>query len=205
MKRNLAVLVVGALLLIGATGRLTFDRSRARHLDSWKSQIADYSNRHYGEPTWKLEPTCIVLHYTVSEGFPWNLVNTHSFKGETPGLAVHYVVDGSKIWEVLPPKVRSRGAYGINHRGINIEMIAMEAQDLSRRQGTLNTTTQLCRYLMKDFQIPKSQIYSHQQVSTMDTRIVPEAFDLINPYPYHKIDPGPANMKTVLNQLKNRY
>ena len=178
------------------------DRSRARNLDSWKPAVRNYSQRHYGEYTWKLDPKCIVLHYTVTQGFPWNLVETNSFAGESPGLAVHYVVDGSKIWEVLPPNVRSRGCYGINHRAINIEMVAMDANDLSRRAETLETTAKLVRYLTNRFQIPSGKIYSHELVSTMDRTRVPEALDLVDGTPYSKIDPGKANMAKIKALLK---
>ena len=130
-------------------------------------------------------------------------MDTSSFAGETPGLAVHYVVDGDKIWEILPPNVRSRGCYGINHRGINIEMVAMDAQDLAGRTKTLQTTARLTQHLMKKFSIPKKKIYSHQDVSLMDPARVPEVKDLVDGTPYYKIDPGPANMQTVLRMLKD--
>ena len=181
---------------------IKFDRSRARDLKTWKPQIRNYSQRHYGEYTWELDPTCIVLHYTVSKGYPWNLTRTQSFNGETPGLAVHYIVDEDKIWETLPPNVRSRGCYGINHRAINIEMIAMDSADLESKTKTLETCQKLCRYLMKRFGIEKSHIYSHQDVASMDRRVTPEALDLVNGAPYHKIDPGHKNMRTILKGLK---
>lgn len=57
-----------------------------RNLETWKPQIQAYSARHYGENTWKLEPKVIVLHYTVSTSFPFNLVNTDSFDGKNLDL-----------------------------------------------------------------------------------------------------------------------
>ncbi|MGE0489659.1 MAG: peptidoglycan recognition family protein [Vulcanimicrobiota bacterium] len=206
MKRVLCLLLaVGLVAGALAQTNLKIDKSRARKLASWKPQIAKYSKRHYGEDTWQLDPTCIVLHYTVSTGFPWNLVNTNDFAGESPGLAVHYVVDGDKVWEILPPDVRSRGCYGINHRAINIEMVAMEANDLAHRPKTLETAARLCHQLMTEYDIPLEKIYGHQDVATMDTRKVPEALDLVNGAPYDKIDPGAANLKTIKNRLKKGF
>ncbi|MBI3924582.1 MAG: N-acetylmuramoyl-L-alanine amidase [Armatimonadetes bacterium] len=192
-----------SLLLAWPAGaeELPIDRSRARDLEPYKPQIRRYSLRHYGEDTWRLEPTCIVLHYTAGANFPWNLVNSTSFAGEPPGLAVHYVVDGRKIWETLPTTVRSRGAYGINHRALNIEMVARDAGDLAGRPETLETSRQLCRYLMDRFGIPKNKIYSHQQVARMDPSVVPEVLDLVNGAPYDKIDPGEANMAAIKKGL----
>lgn len=204
LKLWIVVLALAAFCLDPITAEaepLKIDRNRARKLRKWKPQITRYSQRHYGEATWNLDPTCLVLHYTVSKGFPWNLVKSQSFAGESPGLAVHYVVHGEKIWEILPPNVRSRGCYGINHRAINIEMVAMDANDLATRTQTLETCRKLCAALMKEFAIDKSHIYSHQQVATMNRRVVPEALDLVTSAPYHKIDPGEANMKTILSGL----
>ena len=182
---------------------LRIDRSRTRNLNNWKPQITRYSERHYGESTWRLDPTCIVLHYTVTKGFPWNLVRTQSFARETPGLAVHYVVKGKKVWEILPPNVRSRGCYGINHRAINIEMVAMSAGDLANKKDTLDTSRALVKELMKEFAIGKEHIYSHEDVSKMNRRLTPEALDLVNGTPYHKIDPGEQNMKTILDGIED--
>lgn len=202
MKRWTRALTLAVLLAVGAQAEpLKFDRTRARPLDSWKPQIAKYSQRHYGEDTWQLTPTCIVIHYTAMPNFPWNLVRESSFKGEAPGLACHYVIDGEKIWEILPPDVRSRGAYGINHRALNIELMALDEHDLAAKTRTLETCRRLVRQLMLDHGISKSHIYSHEQVATMNRKIVPEALDLINGAPYHKIDPGEENMKTILQGL----
>ena len=203
MKRLtlLTAFIVTTLWISGAAQELDIDRTRTRKLDQWKPLIQKYSERHYGESTWELNPTCIVLHYTVTKGFPWNLVNTDSFKGETPGLAVHYVIDGKKIWEILPTNVRSRGAYGINHRAINIEMVADDAADLATKQETMDTCRELVRLLMKRHGVEKSHIYSHEDVGTMDRKKVPEVLDLVTGSPYHKIDPGQENMEYILNGL----
>lgn len=205
MLRLHPVLVILCLVALvagpSASQPLKIDRSRARALSKWKPQIRAYSQRHYGEATWNLNPTCLVLHYTVSSGFPWNLSKSGSFRGETPGLAVHYVVHGEKIWEILPPDVRSRGCYGINHRAINIEMVALDAEDLAKRTKTLETCRKLCKALMRQYAIDKKHIYSHEQVATMNRRVVPEVLDLVNGSPYHKIDPGEANMETILSGL----
>lgn len=171
------------------------DLSRSRTLQSWKPQIQAYSKRHYGEESWRLVPRCIVLHYTAGANFPWNLVQSDSFAGEAPGLASHYVVDGLKVWQILPPTVRSRGAYGINHRALNIEMVALDQADLAlNRKKTMESTARLAADLASRFKIPLEEIYSHEEVAKMDPSTVPWVLDLVNPEPYYKIDPGQANM-----------
>jgi tRNA threonylcarbamoyladenosine modification (KEOPS) complex Pcc1 subunit len=177
---------------------------RARSLSEWKPHISLYSQRHYGEKTWELQPQAIVLHYTAGASFPWNLVNSKDFAGEKPGLASHYVVDGAQIWEVLPPSVRSRATYGINHRAISIEMVAKDAADLAKRSATLKSATNLVHCLMQHYQLSEKKIYSHQAVARMNPQEVPEVKDLVDNHPYHKIDPGPANMQTILQGLLQR-
>lgn len=191
-----------AVLSAAAWCQPAYDMSRTRPLESWKRQITEYSRRHYGEADWRLKPRCIVLHYTAGTSFPWNLVNTPDFAGETPGLASHYVVDGAKIWQLIPPEVRSRGAYGINHRAINIEMVGADASDMiNNRKRTLDTTAGLVRDLLERFHLTARDVYSHQQVAEMNTRVCPWVLDLVNGEPYGKSDPGPASMRYVLDRL----
>jgi N-acetyl-anhydromuramyl-L-alanine amidase AmpD len=181
---------------------IEIDKSRARNISSWKEKISKYSNRHYKENTWELEPKVIVLHYTVSKTFPWNLVNSTSFANEEPGLASHYVVDKEKIWEILPTNIRSRGAYGINHVAINIEMVAMNSNELFKDKKTLNNTIKLVKYLMNKHNIPINKIYSHQDVSKMNKKITPEIKDLVDSRAYGKIDPGENNMIYIKSYFK---
>lgn len=195
-------LFLGLTCLPVAAELPSYDQSRARPLEPWKRQITEYSRRHYGEPDWRLQPRCIVLHYTAGRQFPWNLVRDGQFAGEAPGLASHFVVDGSHIWQLLPCGVRSRGAYGINHRAINIEMVAADAGDLmSARKHTMNTTARLVSELMREYGIPQTEIYSHQQVATMDPNVVPWVLDLVNGTPYSKQDPGEAPMRYILERV----
>jgi N-acetyl-anhydromuramyl-L-alanine amidase AmpD len=187
--------------LLAAPAELHIRTDRQRDLSTWRPAIARYSLRHYGEDTAELKPTCIVLHFTAGSSFPWNLVRSTSSDGEAPGLASHYVIEGSTIWQILPPDVRSRGAYGINHRAINIEMVATNARDLARRHDTLQAAARLVAKLMADFDIPLTKVYSHQNVSRMNRKLIPEVYDRIHPEPYGKSDPGEQNMKRIKDMI----
>ena len=177
------------------------DRSKARDLEVWKPAIAEYCYHHYGDREWRLDPKCIVLHYTAGKSFPQNLVDTQDFAGEKPGLASHYVVGGQHVWEILPPTVRSRATFGVNHRAISIEMVGADAQDLmENRQQTLDRAASLVVDLRNKYSIPASETYSHQQVATMDRSLVPWVMDLLKPGPYDKIDPGEGPMRYILQR-----
>lgn len=200
--KNVLIITLFLLFTTAAQAELVIDESRSRDVESWKPQISKYSKYHYGDYEWRLDPKVIVLHYTVFETFPWNLVITDTFKNEAPGLAVHYVIDGEKIWRILPDNVRTRGCYAMNHVAINIEMIAKDADDLASRKKTMETCALLCQELMKKHDIGIEKIYSHQQVGKMDLKVTPEALDLVKSKPYHKPDPGPKNMETILKMLR---
>lgn len=64
-----------------------------RDLETWKREISDYALRHYGVRTHENKPARIILHYTATEGFPFNLLDSRDFAGERPGLASHFVVE----------------------------------------------------------------------------------------------------------------
>ncbi|HEX2959045.1 MAG TPA: peptidoglycan recognition family protein [Chitinispirillaceae bacterium] len=184
------------------TQEIKVDKTRMRkNLERWKKEIQGYSKRHYGEDTYVLHPSVIVLHYTATSGFPMNLVESTQSDGEKPGLASHYVIENDKIYQILPIEFKSRAAYGINHRAINIEMVALNSDDLARRKNTLTACARLVKYLMYEYGIPTKKIYSHEAVSRMDRRIVPDVMDLVNNKAYGKSDPGEKNMKEILNLL----
>ena len=197
-------LAVSLLLTLPLLAEVPLDHSRARPLESWKSQIRNYSRRHYGEAEWRLEPKCIVLHYTAGGDFPWNLVRSQDFAGESPGLASHFVIQGTKVYQLLPTSVRSRAAYGINHRSINIEMVANNEQDLMSRRSTMDTAAALVLDLLSEYGLSERDVYSHQQVATMDTNVCPWVLDKINAEPYHKIDPGSGPMKYILGRVRKK-
>ena len=180
-----------------AYGTLKIDGSRMRDLSFWKPRIKKYSRRHYGEDTYMLKPTVIVLHYTALPDFPWNLVKTKSAMNEEPGLASHYVIDENTVWRILPDTIRSRGCWGMNHRAINIEMCALNASDLAKKKKTMKSCARLVKHLMDKYNIPLNKVYSHETVSKMDRRLTPEAKDLVNGTPYDKYDPGEQNMKYI--------
>ena len=62
-----------------------------------KRQMANYSNRHYGKRTWRLEdPDVIVLHYTATSTYS-PVFNTFASNapslGERPGVCSQFVVE----------------------------------------------------------------------------------------------------------------
>lgn len=180
---------------------LVIDKTRFRPLESWIPEMQAFSHTHYGEHTAELRPTAIVLHFTAGTSFPWNLVEETEFKGERPGRASHYVVDGPSVWEILPPTVRSRCTHGANHRAISIEIVAKDEKDLfEKRQTSLRQTAKLVVHLIREFGVPLSEIRSHEEIDKFNGS-VPWVRDLVNPKGSGKEDPGELNMEFVKNAV----
>jgi hypothetical protein len=92
-----------------------------------QQQMADYSQRRYGDSSIKLKPKVIVLHYTAGG----TAQSTHDLfaanqpnGGELPGVVTHFVVDkDGTIYQELPLDTRGRHAIGLNHVAIGIEFV----------------------------------------------------------------------------------
>ena len=102
--------------------------------------MAAYSDRHYGERTWRLERIDqIVIHYTATStyGRVEHVASNAPNNGESPGVCAQFVVDkDGTIYSLVDQDVRCRHAIGLNHRTIGIEMV-QEASD-SAEQAILH-------------------------------------------------------------------
>ena len=162
----------------------------------------------YGENTTKLDPTMLVMHFTViptaeavirSFNRPSNLsVGGKRFRSL---VSVHYMVDvdGSVI-KFAPENRITTGTYGVDHRALAIEMVAKNEEDLMSRPLQLLSAFHLANDLLKKYKLPVSRIFSHQEVA-MGKLFLSDYTDLAdNEYPYcypessFRYDPGPTVM-----------
>lgn len=92
-----------------------------------RQQMAEYSQRRYGDSSTTLAPKVIVLHYTAGgtaqsahDLFAANQPNG----GELPGVVAHFIVDtDGTIYQELPLGTRGRHTIGLNHVAIGIEFV----------------------------------------------------------------------------------
>jgi hypothetical protein len=149
---------------------LTFGATR-------KTETAAYAERHYGRPTWQLDPTMIVLHYTESDTyasarslFEADLLN----RGERPGTCAHYVVDqDGTIYELVPPTVMCRHAIGLNQLAIGIEFVQSSnghdsrwaVQQVLRRKAQAAAGVALVEDLQHRFAIQDGDVIGHAMVN----------------------------------------
>lgn len=183
-------------------GSIAIDLTRRRegdNLKQYKSGIAVYSQHHYGDrhANFLLEEVRgIVLHYTVTDRFPWSLVSSSKEADEVPGVACHFVVDGTNVYQLLPLDTKGRCTFGANHNTISIEIVAMSAQDLNNKRPSMETAALLAAELLALYGVDTQALYSHEYIDSNINCNIPWIFDqTLGRCPANeKIDPGVQNM-----------
>ena len=142
--------------------------------EEWEEEYIDYFERHYRTSTLTFTPKAIVMHYTATHSLEDTLnifINGAEYDEADGGilfghLSVHYVIDkDGTIYKTLPLNRKCRGAYGVNHVAISIEMVAMNEEELLQQKETLEASFKLVRYLMAEFKIPEKMVWGHYHVS----------------------------------------
>lgn len=138
--------------------------------DGRKQQMAAYSDRHYGNRTWRLERVDqIVIHYTVTSTYQpvWNtFASNDPVLGESPGVCAHWVVDkDGTIYSLVDQEIRCRHTIGLNHRTLGIEIV-QEASN-SPEQAILNRRKQrvaaqkLAAWLCQRYDLKVTDVIGH--------------------------------------------
>lgn len=185
--------------------------------DKWEKEYQNYNQRHYKESTLELIPHAIVMHYTVSNTLSsaWNTFYNGAMYddgdvGTTFGhLSAHFIIDkDGTIYQTFPLERRCRGAYGVNHVALSIEMVAHDENSLLSNRKLINSSFRLVAYLMRQYNIPIEKVYGHYEVSEGKKR-VPEYLDYgdskypdFYPPAFGRTDPGKEYMKQLRSYLK---
>ena len=147
---------------------VTYGGTANRDLEVWKREIADYALRHYGVLTHENRPARIILHYTATEGFPLNLLESRDFAGERPGLASHFVVEEREgevhFHQLLPLEVMGRAAFGANLDAVSIELVARNEEELLAKPRLLDAAAALVKELMAAYGIGNDEVWGHSEV-----------------------------------------
>jgi N-acetylmuramoyl-L-alanine amidase len=145
-----------------------------------KAQMADYSQHHYHQHTWRLtDPKVVVLHHTSGATWQpawWTFANNTAYDSgtgqkEKPGVSAHFIIDkDGTIYQCLPLSVRGRHAVGMNWISIGIEFVQegqsgkdghwMDRQILART-AQANAGLRLVRYLQARFGIKNKDVVGH--------------------------------------------
>jgi hypothetical protein len=140
-----------------------------------KRQMAGYSQRHYGERTWRLrkrDVRSLVLHYTAGSSYSgaWSTFASNApALGERPGVCAQFVVDkDGTVYRLTSLKTRCRHAIGLNHRSIGIEMVqadaggpAATAEAILDRRKQAKAAVRLVAWLKERYGIEMRDVIGH--------------------------------------------
>ena len=167
------------------------------------------NRRLYGVNSVRLNPTMLVMHFTVTQD-PEAIIAGFSSPAHLPVgnqtpivslVTVHYMVgQDATIYQLVPEHRTTTGTYGVDHLALAIEMVAKDEKDLMSRPMQLLTAFYLADSLMRKYNIPVTRVFSHQEVA-LGKFFLDEYTDLadtVSPYFYPKpdfrYDPGPTVM-----------
>jgi hypothetical protein len=135
-----------------------------------KRQMAAYSRRHYGEPTWRLRhPRVIVEHVAVApsaravfNAFAPDVPDPELH--ELPNVCAHFVIDGrGRVYRLVNLRTRCRHTVGLNWTAIGIEHTGYTDPDVLGDRRQLRASLRLTRYLRCRFGIPVGDVIGHAE------------------------------------------
>jgi N-acetyl-anhydromuramyl-L-alanine amidase AmpD len=171
MKLALVVVVAGLLL----------PAPPAPPVKSWpipygqkrKREMAAYSERHYGERTWRLRHPRVIVEHMAQTGTAAAVYNTFAPDhpdpelGELPNVCSHFVVSGSgRIFRLVNLRTRCRHTVGLNWTAIGIEHVGYGDGDVLGDRRQLRASLRLTRWLRCRFGIRVRDVIGHAESLT---------------------------------------
>jgi len=132
--------------------------------------MAAYSQRHYGERTWRLrDPHVIVEHVAVAgsatavrSAFAPDVPDPELH--ELPNVCSHFVVSASgRIFQLVNLRTRCRHTVGLNWTAIGIEHVGFRDADVLGNRRELRASLRLTRYLRCRFHIRVHDVIGHAE------------------------------------------
>jgi N-acetylmuramoyl-L-alanine amidase len=135
-----------------------------------KHEMAAYSERHYGERTWRLvRPRVIVEHMAVTSTAA-AVFNTFAPDepdpelGELPNVCSHFVVSSAgRIYRLVNLRTRCRHTVGLNWTAIGIEHVGFADSDALGNRREMHASLRLTRYLRCRFGIGVRNVIGHNE------------------------------------------
>lgn len=167
-----------AVLFLGAGSQASIQRQMRPAITRWlipfspkrKHEMAAYSQRHYGERTWRLRhPRVIVEHVAVARTAT---AVRNTFAGdapdpelhELPNVCAHFVVSpAGRIFQLVNLRTRCRHTVGLNWTAIGIEHAGFSDGDVLGNRRELRASLRLTRYLRCRFRIKLRNVIGHAE------------------------------------------
>ncbi len=135
-----------------------------------KRQMATYSQRHYGERTWRLRHPHVIVEHFAEASTAAAVFNTFAPDvadpelHELPNVCAHFVVSSSgRIFQLVNLRTRCRHTVGLNWTAIGIEHTGFSDAEVLDNPRQLRASLQLTRYLRCRFHIKLRDVIGHSE------------------------------------------
>lgn len=138
-----------------------------------KREMAAYSERHYGERTWRLRRPKVIVEHMAQAGTAAAVHNTFAPDrpdpelGELPNVCAHFVVsDAGRIFRLVNLRTRCRHTIGLNWTAIGIEHVGYGDGDVLGDRRQLRASLRLTRWLRCRFGVRVRDVIGHAESLT---------------------------------------
>jgi len=135
-----------------------------------KRQMAAYSERHYGEHTWRLRHPHVIVEHFAEASTAAAVFNTFAPDTpdpelhELPNVCAHFVVSSSgRIFQLVNLRTRCRHTVGLNWTAIGIEHTGFSDAEVLGDRRQMEASLALTRYLRCRFQIKLRDVIGHAE------------------------------------------
>ena len=135
-----------------------------------KRQMAAYSERHYGEHTWRLRDPRVIVEHVAQAGSARAVYDTFAPDhpdpelGELPNVCAHFVISASgRIYRLVNLRTRCRHTVGLNWTAIGIEHTGYSDGDVLGNRRQMHASLRLTRYLRCRFHIAVRNVIGHSE------------------------------------------
>jgi N-acetylmuramoyl-L-alanine amidase len=135
-----------------------------------KREMAAYSERHYGERTWRLQRPHVIVEHMSQTSSARAVHNTFAPDrpdvelGELPNVCSYFVIGSSgQIFRLVNLRTRCRHTVGLNWTAIGIEHVGYGDGDALHNRRELRASLRLTQWLRCKFQIPVHDVIGHAE------------------------------------------
>jgi N-acetylmuramoyl-L-alanine amidase len=135
-----------------------------------KRQMAAYSERHYGEHTWRLEHPHVIVEHWAEAATAASVYNTFAPDHpdpelhELPNVCAHFVISGSgRIYQLVSTRIRCRHTVGLNWTAIGIEHTGFSDAEVLDNPRQMRASLALTNYLRCRFRIKLRNVIGHAE------------------------------------------
>jgi len=135
-----------------------------------KREMAAYSQRHYGERTWRLRHPQVIVEHMSQTSSARAVYNTFAPDvpdvelHELPNVCSHFVIGSSgRIFRLVNLRTRCRHTVGLNWTAIGIEHVGYGDGDVLGDRRQLRASLRLTQWLRCKFHVRVHDVIGHAE------------------------------------------